>query len=34
MHGNDLYHIKCYMGHASVAMHPTLVGYVLVWLSG
>jgi hypothetical protein len=34
MHGNDLSHVWCFMGHASVAMHPMLVGYGLVRLSG
>jgi hypothetical protein len=34
MHGNDLCHIQCYMGHASVAMYPTLTGYGLIQLSG
>jgi hypothetical protein len=33
MRSNDLCHIYCYMGHASVATRPTLVGYGLVQLS-
>jgi hypothetical protein len=34
MRGNDLCHMQRYMGHASAAMHPTLMGYGLVRLSG
>jgi hypothetical protein len=26
MHGKDLCHVRCYMGHAFVAMHPMLTG--------
>jgi hypothetical protein len=34
MHGNDLCHVRCYMGYASAAAHLTLTGYDLIWLNG
>jgi hypothetical protein len=30
MSGNDLCHVRCYMGYASEAMHSMLMGYGLV----
>jgi hypothetical protein len=40
MHGNHLCHVRCYMGHASVATHPTLGGlrsglneWIIQWMT-